>query len=62
MEHEGGVVYQKVGSEYFAKRGLRRHAGVFSLWALGVAAVISGVRAHRVRAMGRLHHRSGGEH
>jgi ethanolamine permease len=36
------VVYQKVGSEYFAKRGLRRHAGVFSLWALGVAAVISG--------------------
>jgi ethanolamine permease len=42
MEHEGGVAYQKVGSEYFQKRGLRRHAGVFSLWALGVAAVISG--------------------
>ena len=28
--------------EYFQKRGLRRHAGVWSLWALGVAAVISG--------------------
>ena len=42
MEHEGGVAYQKVGGEYFQKRGLRRHAGVFSLWALGVAAVISG--------------------
>ncbi len=27
---------------YFEKRGLRRHAGVWSLWALGVGAVISG--------------------
>ncbi|MFL5259794.1 MAG: amino acid permease, partial [Hyphomicrobiales bacterium] len=42
MEHEGGVTYRKVGTEYFAARGLRRHAGVFSLWALGVGAVISG--------------------
>jgi ethanolamine permease len=36
------VTYQEVGEEYFAKRGLRRHAGVWSLWALGVGAVISG--------------------
>ena len=38
----GTVTYEKVGSEYFDKRGLRRYAGVFSLWALGVGAVISG--------------------
>ena len=38
----GGVTYQDVGTEYFDKRRLRRHAGVWSLWALGVAAVISG--------------------
>ncbi|HLB61327.1 MAG TPA: ethanolamine permease [Actinomycetota bacterium] len=38
----GSVVYREAGSEYFEKRGLRRHAGVWSLWALGVAAVISG--------------------
>jgi ethanolamine permease len=37
-----GVSYEKVGAEYFQQRGLRRHAGVWSLWALGVAAVISG--------------------
>lgn len=30
------------GSEYFEKRTLRRHARVLHLWALGVAAVISG--------------------
>ncbi len=40
--HEGGVKYHKPGQEYFEKRGLKRHAGVFSLWALGVGAVISG--------------------
>ena len=34
--------YQSVPSDYFARRGLRRYAGVFSLWALGVGAVISG--------------------
>jgi ethanolamine permease len=38
----GSVTYQTVGKEYFEQRGLKRHAGVWSLWALGVAAVISG--------------------
>ena len=38
----GSVTYQEVGEEYFEKRGLKRHAGVWSLWALGVGAVISG--------------------
>src|SRR3954464_8845606 len=39
---ERGVVYSGVGSDYFARRALRRHARVIHLWALGVAAVISG--------------------
>lgn len=38
----GVVTYREAGEEYFEKRKLRRHAGVWSLWALGVAAVISG--------------------
>ncbi|MBA3690151.1 MAG: amino acid permease [Actinobacteria bacterium] len=38
----GSVTYKEVGDEYFEQRGLRRHAGVWSLWALGVGAVISG--------------------
>jgi ethanolamine permease len=38
----GSVTYRDAGLDYFEKRGLRRHAGVWSLWALGVAAVISG--------------------
>jgi ethanolamine permease len=38
----GAVTYRDAGQEYFAQRKLRRHAGVWSLWALGVAAVISG--------------------
>jgi ethanolamine permease len=38
----GSVTYREVGDEYFQQRGLRRHAGAWSLWALGVAAVISG--------------------
>jgi ethanolamine permease len=38
----GSVAYSDVGAEYFEKRGLRRHARVWSLWALGVGAVISG--------------------
>jgi ethanolamine permease len=38
----GGVSYEHAGAEYFDKRGLTRHAGAWSLWALGVAAVISG--------------------
>ncbi|MDB5489699.1 MAG: amino acid permease-associated region [Reyranella sp.] len=37
-----GTPYQTVTADYFARRGLRRYAGVFSLWALGVGAVISG--------------------
>ena len=38
----GSVTYREVGEDYFAKRGLRRHAAFWSLWSLGVAAVISG--------------------
>ncbi|MCP2324471.1 ethanolamine permease [Hamadaea flava] len=38
----GGVTYREADGGYFAQRALRRHAGVWSLWALGVAAVISG--------------------
>lgn len=38
----GSVAYHNPGQEYFAKRGLKRYAGVWSLWALGVGAVISG--------------------
>ena len=38
----GGISYHEPESDYFARRALRRHAGVWSLWALGVAAVISG--------------------
>ena len=34
--------YRQVSADYFARRGLRRYAGVASLWALGVGAVISG--------------------
>ena len=41
-ERVGSVTYREAGQDYFEKRRLRRHAGVWSLWALGVAAVISG--------------------
>lgn len=34
--------YKKMDSSYFESRELKRHAGVWSLWALGVGAVISG--------------------
>lgn len=37
-----GVAYTGVDAAYFEKRGLRRYARVWSLWALGVGAVISG--------------------
>jgi ethanolamine permease len=37
-----GVRYVDVDKGYFEKRTLRRYAGVWSLWALGVGAVISG--------------------
>lgn len=36
------VAYEDVDDAYFEQRGLRRYAGVWSLWALGVGAVISG--------------------
>lgn len=42
QEQVKGVTYTKVDDAYFAARGLKRHAGVWSLWALGVGAVISG--------------------
>src|SRR6266568_7982784 len=38
----GSVSYQEADADYFAKRGLKRHAAFWSLWSLGVAAVISG--------------------
>lgn len=38
----GSVTYQEVTADYFQKRGLKRHAAFWSLWSLGVAAVISG--------------------
>jgi ethanolamine permease len=38
----GSVTYREAGGDYFAQRSLRRHAGLFALWALGVGAVISG--------------------
>ena len=41
-ERGGYVKYREAGAGYFEKRTLRRHAGVWSLWALGVGAVISG--------------------
>ncbi len=41
-ETTGGVKYAKQDSSYFEKRGLQRYAGIWSLWALGVGAVISG--------------------
>jgi len=42
MHTVGSVTYKKVDEGYFEKRGLRRYAKVWSLWALGVGAVISG--------------------
>jgi len=43
MKKKGqGVEYVRVADQYFEERGLRRYAGVWSLWALGVGAVISG--------------------
>jgi len=37
-----GVTYTAAGSDYFEKRKLKRAAGVWGLWGLAVAAVISG--------------------
>jgi ethanolamine permease len=39
---QSGVTYTSVEAGYFEKRGLKRHARFWSLWALGVGAVISG--------------------
>jgi len=36
------VSYEEAGDQYFGRRKLRRHAAFWSLWSLGVAAVISG--------------------
>jgi ethanolamine permease len=41
-EQHGNVTYHVPDEGYFEKRGLKKTAGVFSLWALGVGAVISG--------------------
>ncbi len=41
-DRRSGVQYEHVEEGYFEARTLRRHAGVGSLWALGVGAVISG--------------------
>lgn len=38
----GSVTYDIVDSRFFYRRQLRRYAGTWSLWALGVGAVISG--------------------
>ncbi len=42
MPERRSVTYREADADYFADRGLRRFAGVWSLWALGVGAVISG--------------------
>lgn len=39
---DGSVTYKKADASYFEKRHLSRYAGIWSLWALGVGAVISG--------------------
>lgn len=39
---KASVTYSKAEDGYMEKRGLKRYAGVWSLWALGVGAVISG--------------------
>ncbi len=38
----GGATYTAAGAGYFEKRSLKRTAGVWGLWGLGIAAVISG--------------------
>ncbi len=37
-----GATYQKVEAGYFEKRTLKRSAGIWGMWGLAVAAVISG--------------------
>jgi ethanolamine permease len=38
----GGVTYQSVDGTYFEQRQLKRHADLFTLWMMGVGAVIAG--------------------
>jgi ethanolamine permease len=38
----GGVKYTTAEKGYFEKRGLKRSAGIWALWGLAIAAVISG--------------------
>src|SRR3954471_17402654 len=38
----GSVTYRDAEHGYFERRALRRHAAFWSIWALGVGAVISG--------------------
>ncbi|WOO41206.1 amino acid permease [Rubellicoccus peritrichatus] len=42
MPNDRSIHYEQKDQSYFEKRGLRKYAGVWSLWALGVGAVISG--------------------
>ena len=42
-----GVTYQRAEEGYFEKRKLKRSAGVWGLWGMGVAAVISGGNVDR---------------
>lgn len=37
-----GVTYKAVDAAYFENRQLKRHAGLFSLWMMGVGAVVAG--------------------
>ncbi|HLM40278.1 MAG TPA: amino acid permease, partial [Microvirga sp.] len=41
-QNAAGITYTTVDESYFEARRLKRHARVWSLWALGVGAVISG--------------------
>lgn len=38
----GGVTYVATDKDYFKKRQLKRTAGAFGLWAIGISAVVSG--------------------
>lgn len=40
--NSGGASYTKVDASYFEKRALKRSAGFWGIWGIGVAAVISG--------------------
>jgi ethanolamine permease len=42
LQRQKGVTYRQADDDYFQQRQLKRVAGVWALWALGVGAVISG--------------------